>query len=55
MPKCYVRPVFEYGDVVWHSGLCTKQIADLERIQRRACRTILNRIGMLLASVIWSI
>ena len=34
--KCYmyVRPVLEYGDMVWHSGLCTKQIADLERIQR---------------------
>ena len=40
--KCYVRPVLEYGDVVWHSGLCTKQTADLERIQRRACRTILG-------------
>ena len=54
--KCYVRPVLEYGDVVWHSGLCTKQTADLERIQRRACRTILghHRIAMLFASVIWS-
>ena len=31
----------------------SKLSADLERIQRRACRT-LNRIGMLLASVIWS-
>ena len=40
--KCYVRPVLEYGDVVWHSGLCTKQTADLERIQGRACRTILG-------------
>ena len=39
---CYVRPVLEYGDVVLHSGLCTKQTADLERIQRRACRTILG-------------
>ena len=34
--KCYVRPVLEYGDVVWHSGLCTKRTADLEKIQRRA-------------------
>ena len=41
--KCYVRPVVEYGDVVWHSGLTLKQHADLERIQRRACRTILGR------------
>ena len=41
--KCYVRPVLEYGDVVWHSGLTSKQIADLERIQKRACRTILGR------------
>ena len=40
--KCYVRPVPEYGDVVWHSGLCTKQTSDLERIQRCACRTILG-------------
>ena len=41
--KCYVRPVLEYGDVVWHSGLCTKQTAaDLARIQRRACRKILG-------------
>ena len=47
--KCCVRLVLEYGDVVWHSGLCTTQTADLERIQRRACSTILginvNRIG----------
>ena len=30
------------GIVVWHSGLSTKQSAELERIQRRACRTILG-------------
>ena len=41
--KCYVRPVLEYGDVVWHSGLCTKQTAYLERIQRCVCRTILGQ------------
>ena len=35
-----VRPVIEYADVVWHSGLTYKQAGDLERIQRRACRTI---------------
>ena len=40
--KSYVRPVIEYADVVWHSGLTYKQAGDLERIQRRACRTILG-------------
>ena len=40
--KSYVRPVIEYADVVWHSGLTHKQAGDLERIQRRACRTILG-------------
>ena len=40
--KSYVRPVIEYADVVWHSGLTHKQACDLERIQRRACRTILG-------------
>ena len=37
-----VRPIIEYGDVVWHSGLTDKQANDLERIQKRACRTILG-------------
>ena len=41
--KSYVRPVIEYADVVWHSGLTHKQAGDVERIQRRACRTILGR------------
>ena len=40
--KSYVRPVLEYADVVWHSGLTCKQASDLERIQRRAIRTILG-------------
>ena len=40
--KSYVRPVIEY-DVVWHSVLTHKQAGDLERVQRRACRTILGR------------
>ena len=40
--KSYVRPVIEYAYVVWHSGLTHKQAGDLERIQRRACRTILG-------------
>lgn len=37
-----MRPVLEYCDVVWHSGLLCKQSAQLERIQRRACKTILG-------------
>lgn len=41
--RSYVRPVIEYGDVVWHSGLTSKQINDLEKIQKRACRTIQGR------------
>ena len=40
--KSYVRPVIEYCDVVWHSGLSNNQINDLERIQKRACRTMLG-------------
>ena len=40
--KSYVRPVLEYADVVWHSGLTCQQASDLERIQRRAVRTILG-------------
>ena len=40
--KSYVRPIIEYGDVVWHSGLSQQQAYDLERIQKRACRTILG-------------
>ena len=38
----YLRPVIEYADVVWHSGLTQKQAGDLERIQRRACRISLH-------------
>ena len=40
--KSYVRPVIEYADVVWHSWLTYKEAGDLERIQRRACGTILG-------------
>ena len=41
--KSNVRPVVEYADdVVWHSGLTCKQSGDIDRIQRRACRTILG-------------
>ena len=40
--RSFVRPIIEYGDVVWHSGLTTKQSNDLEKIQKRACKTILG-------------
>ena len=40
--KSFVRPIIEYGDVVWHSGLTSKQSNDLEKIQNRACKTILG-------------
>ena len=40
--KSYLRPILEYGDVVWHSGINNKQSKTLERIQKRACRTILG-------------
>ena len=40
--KTYVRQALEYCDVVWHSSLTCKQSDDLERIQRRACKTILG-------------
>ena len=38
----YVRSTLEYADVVWHSGLTNKQSDDIEKIQKRACRTILG-------------
>ena len=38
----YVRPVLEYADVIWHSGLTRKQSNDIESIQKRACKIILG-------------
>ncbi|KAI8516302.1 hypothetical protein Bbelb_048830 [Branchiostoma belcheri] len=40
--KSYVRPVVEYCAPVWHPGLTSSQSARLERIQKRALRTILK-------------
>lgn len=40
--KSYVRPTLEYADVIWHSGITSKQTNDIEKIQKRACRTILG-------------
>ena len=38
----YVRPIIEYAAPVWHPGLTTSLSNKLERIQRRAVRTILG-------------
>ena len=38
----YVRPVVEYCAPVWHPGLTEHQRAQIERIQRRACRLMLG-------------
>ena len=35
-----IRPVLEYGDVLWSGGLTAKQRANIERIQKRAFRII---------------
>ncbi|KAI8510950.1 hypothetical protein Bbelb_118660 [Branchiostoma belcheri] len=39
----YVRPVCEYAVPAWHPGLTQAQRNQLERIQRRAVRTILGK------------
>ncbi|KAI8493848.1 hypothetical protein Bbelb_281950 [Branchiostoma belcheri] len=39
----YVRPVCEYAVPAWHPGLTQAQCNQLERIQRRAVRTILGK------------
>jgi len=38
----YVRPVVEYCAPVWHPGLTSSQTVRLERVQKRALRTILG-------------
>ena len=35
-----IRPVLEYGDVLWSGGLTAKQRCNIERIQKRAFRII---------------
>ena len=40
--SCYVRPLLEYADVIWHSSLTVKQSLRIERIQKRACKIILG-------------
>ncbi len=40
--SCYVRPLLEYADVIWHSALTVKQSLTIERIQKRACMIILG-------------
>lgn len=41
--KGYVRPLLEYGDVVWNSTITLKQVDALEKVQKRACRIIFGR------------
>jgi len=36
----YLRPVLEYGCVVWHHGLTVAQSQKLESLQKRALRII---------------
>ncbi len=40
--KSYLRPVLEYVAPIWHSGITSKQSYEIERIQKRACKTILG-------------
>ena len=41
--KGYVRPLLEYGDVVWGSSLTCDQSSTLEKVQKRACKIILGK------------
>ena len=41
--KGYVRPLLEYGDVVWGSSLTCDQGTTLEKVQKRACKIILGK------------
>ena len=41
--KGYVRPLLEYGDVVWGSALTCDQGTTLEKVQKRACKIILGK------------
>ena len=40
--SCYVHPLLEYVDVIWHSVVTVKQSLTIERIQKRACKIILG-------------
>lgn len=40
--KSYLRPVLEYAAPIWHSSITSKQRHEIERIQKRACKTILG-------------
>jgi len=44
--KCVIRPVVEYGCVVWHHNLTTAQSDRLEALQTRALRIILHTITL---------
>ena len=40
--KGYIRPILDYGVPVFNGNLTQSHILSLERIQKRACRTILG-------------
>ena len=40
--QMYIRPVLEYASPLWHSCITSKQIDQMELIQKRACRIILG-------------
>ena len=39
---CFIRPLLEYTDSIWHSSLTAKQSSMIERIQKRSCRFTLG-------------
>ena len=41
--KGYVRPLLEYGDVVWGASLTCDQSTTLDKVQKRACRIMLGK------------
>lgn len=44
-----IRSTLEYGDVLWHGGLTNSQSENIERIQKRAFRTILPDVDYIQA------
>ena len=40
--KLYIRPVLEYGNIVWGPQLCILDQQNIEKVQRRATKLIHN-------------
>ena len=40
--QMFIRPVFEYASLLWHSSITKHQIDHIELIQKRACHIILG-------------